>query len=190
MIWYNLTMNPLDFGNGVNTFYLISQFFALIATICSLIAVQKRRKVQLLNYNTLSSLCAIFHYAFLGAWSGMVTKSIATIRNGIATYEASKKRTSKLIPVLFVVFYIISGIASFSSWYSLLPTVAASIYTIAIYRVDVSKIRKYALLGSSLWLLYDICVFSVVGIISESIFIVDDLTAIYRFRKKKKSKKG
>ena len=120
----------------------------------------------------------------------MVTKSIATIRNGIATYEASKKRTSKLIPVLFVVFYIISGIASFGSWYSLLPTVAASIYTIVIYRVDVSKIRKYALLGSSLWLLYDICVFSVVGIISESIFIVDDLTAIYRFRKKKKSKKG
>ena len=83
-------------------------------------------------------------------------------------------------------FYIISGIFSFNSWYSLLPTAAASIYTIAIYRVDVSKIRKYALLGSILWLLYDVCVFSIVGIVAESIFIVDDLAAIYRFRKKKK----
>lgn len=179
-------MNPLDFSNEIDTFYLISQVFALAATICSLIAVQKRKKVQLLNFNTLSSLCAIFHYAFLGAWSGMITKFIATIRNGIATYEASKKRTPRVIPVLFVVFYVISGIISFNSWYSLLPAIAAAIYTVAIYWVDVSKIRKYALLGSALWLLYDVCVFSVVGIISESIFIVDDLTAIYRFRKKKK----
>ena len=183
-------MNPLGFSDGINTFfYLVSQAFALAATICSLIAVQKRKKVQLLKFNTLSSLCAIFHYAFLSAWPGMITKFIATIRNGIATYEASRNKTSKLIPVIFVAFYIISGIFSFNSWYSLLPTAAASIYTVAIYRVDVSKIRKYALLGSSLWLLYNICVFSVVGIVAESIFIVDDLTAIYRFRKKKKKSK-
>ena len=179
-------MDSVDFSSGINAFYLISQFFALAATTCSLIAVQKRKKVQLLNFNTLSSLCAIFHYAFLGAWPGMITKFIATIRNGIATYEASKNRTSRLIPIFFVAFYIISGIFSFNSWYSLLPTAAASIYTIAIYRVDVSKIRKYALLGSILWLLYDVCVFSIVGIVAESIFIVDDLAAIYRFRKKKK----
>ena len=37
--------------------------------------------------------------------------------------------------------------------------------------------------------LYDVCVFSIVGIVAESIFIVDDLAAIYRFRKKKKSRK-
>lgn len=182
-------MDNFGLENGISVFYIVSQIFALAGTIFSLIAVQKRKKVQLLKYNTLASFCAIFHYVFLGAWSGMAAKIIATVRNGIAVYEASKNKTSKLIPAFFVTLYIIGGIVSFESWISLLPIAAASIYTVAIYTVDVSKIRKYALLGSSLWLIYNICVFSIVGIISETIFIVDDLTAIYRYRKKKSKKR-
>ena len=112
---------------------------------------------------------------------------LATTRNSIATYEASKNKTSKIIPVIFIILQLIGGIVLFKSWASLLPMMSTSIYTIAIYRVDASKIRKYALLGSVLWLIYDIYVFSIIGIVAESIFIMDDLIAIYRFRKKKKT---
>lgn len=187
-ICYNMLMDFLDLGNRINAFYIISQIFAFLATTFSLIAVQKRKKVQLLKYDTFASTCATLHYLFLGAWSGAASKTITTIRNIIATNKASKNKTSKIIPAIFVILYIISGIISFQNIFSILPILASCIYAVAIYTVDVSKIRKFALLGSCLWLLYDICVFSIVGIIAECIFIADDLTAIYRFRKKKNSK--
>lgn len=177
-------MSFLGPDNGINVFYIVSQLFALVTMISNLVAMQKRKKVQILKFNTLAAFSAIFHYAFLGAWSGMVIKIVATARDSIAVYEASKNKTSKIIPIIFITFYLVSGIISFESWASLLPMTSAFIYTIAIYTVDASKIRKYALVGAILWLIYDIYVFSIVGIVSETIFILNDLSAIYRFRKK------
>ena len=168
--------------------YLLSQVFAFGDVVFSLVAVQRRKKVKLLWLNTLASLCGVIHYALLEAWSGTLTKIISTTRNGLATYEASKKKTSRFIPIIFVAIYVVIGIYSFENWVSILPIAAASIYTVAIYRVDASRIRKFALLGTTLWLLYNICVVSVVGIIGDSIIIINDLVAIYRFRGETKMK--
>lgn len=166
-------------------FYLLSQVFALGDKVFSLVAMQRRRKKNILQFNTLAASCGVFHYALLGAWPGMITKAISATRNGLATYKASKMRTSVFIPVLFVVLYIVIGIYSFKNWASLLPIAAATIYTIAIYRTDASRIRKAALVGTTLWLIYNICVSSVVGMVGDVVIIINELIAIYRYRARK-----
>lgn len=181
-------MDLFNLGDKIDVFYIISQIFAFLNVTFNLIAIQKRKKAQLLKYDTAASTCAILHYLFLGAWAGAATKTITTVRNIIAIDKANKNKTSIIIPAIFVTLYIMSGIISFQNIYSLLPILASCIYATAIYTVDVSKIRKFALLGSCLWLIYDICVLSMVGIIAECIFITNDLVAIYRFRKKKNYK--
>ena len=181
-------MVMLFLDGGFTVLYLLSQVFAFGDIIFCLAAMQRRNKVKLLWLDTMASFCGVLHYALLGAWSGTVTKLISTIRNGLATYEASQKKTSRLIPIVFVILYIVIGILSFKNWASILPITAASIYTIAIYRVDASQIRKFALLGTSLWLIYNICVVSVVGIVGNVVMIINDLLAIYRFRRKTRKK--
>ena len=173
-------------GNDFGIFYIISQFFALVALLCNLYAVQRRKKVQLLRLDTAAAICSTLHYLFLGAWSGVAAKSVSTVRNFIAFYEARCHKTSKLLPIIFVSFYVVIGMISFNSPFSLLPIIASSSYTIAIYISDISKIRYVALFATTLWLIYNIYVFSIVGIASDSIFIVNDLVAIYRYSKLKK----
>ena len=177
------------FGQEFGVFYIVSQIFALAATILSLYAFQKKKKVQILNYTVVAAACSVLHYLFLGAWSGVATKSVGTVRNIFAAYETHKRKTSKIAPLVFVLFYVVAGIFAYQSPISLLPVVAASIYTIAIYFGDAKKIRYTAVLTAGLWLVYSACVFSIVGVLSEAIFITNDLVAIYRYRGKKKQLK-
>lgn len=170
-------------------FYIISQIFALVGMILSLIAMQKKKKVQILNYTTVSSFCAIFHYLFLGAWSGVAIKITSTTRNGVAAYEAHKNKISKIIPVIFVAFYIVSGILTFKTPFSMLPMISTILFTIIVYLGNAKVIRYVAAVCSALWLIYNVYVFSIVGVLAETLYIINDLIAICRFSKPKKAKK-
>lgn len=171
-------------------FYAISQVFALAATVLGLVSIQEKKKVQLLNYNFLSAVCAVLHYLFLGAWSGAATKTVTSVRNGVAAYEAHKNKTSKVWPAVFVIFYVVGGVFTYESPFSLLPVAAPIIFTLAIYLGNIKTIRYAAGVGSLMWLIYNIHVFSLVGIASETLFIINDLIAIWRYRKRSSDKKS
>ena len=173
-------------GQEFGVVYIISQFFALVAMVFGLIAVHQKKKVQLLNFSFLSSFCAMSHYLFLGAWSGTAMKIISTMRNGTAAYEAFKHRTSRILPIIFVTFYVVSGIITYESFFSLLPMIANSIFTVAAYMGDIKTIRYVSTVSSLLWLIYNLHILSLVGVVSEAIFITNDFIAIYRYRSKKR----
>lgn len=173
---------------NLNTFYIISQVFALLSIIFDLIAAQRRKKYDLLKMDTLAAFCSSLHYAFLGAWSGLISKVVTTARNGIAAYEAKNKRkNNKWLPVVFITLYIILGVITFDSPFSVLPILAPSIYTIVIYNYDASVIRYAIVVTAIIWLIYDIHVLSIVGIVADIIITVNGLIAIYRYRKKQKT---
>ena len=178
------------FGQEFVVFYLISQIFALAALILSLCAYQKKKKVQILNYTVVSAICSVLHYLFLEAWSGVATKGVGVIRNIFAAYETHNHKVSKLAPFIFVLFYIVMGFLTYQSPASLLPVLAASIYTLGIYFLDARRLRYIAVLTSGLWLVYGIIVFSIMGAVAEAIFIVNDLVAIYRYRRKPRYRNG
>ena len=167
--------------------YLVSQIFAFLSIVFDLVAIQQRKKARLLNMDAMAAFCSFLHYAFLMAWPGIVNKTITTARNGIAAYKASKKkRSSKYLPVIFITLYIILGIVTFESPISLLPMIAASVYTATIYLCDVKVIRYASVFTNVLWLIYNLSVFSIVGMAAQIILIVNGCIAIYRYRKKKK----
>ena len=51
----------------IDLFYIISQLFALIGLILSLISQQQRKKISILKFKTASAASAAFQYLFLGA---------------------------------------------------------------------------------------------------------------------------
>lgn len=174
-----------DFG----VFYLVSQVFALAALILNLFAVQRRKRIQLLKMDSVAAFCSVLHFLFLGAWTGAASKVVSLTRDIIATHETRKRKKSKILPIFFVILYIIIGLITFKTPLSILPMAAPIIYTMAIYLGDISKIRISAVFSTVLWLLYNIFVFSIVGMASDAIFIINDLCAIYRYRKKRRKRK-
>ncbi len=172
---------------NLNAFYVVSQIFAIFSIIFNLIAAQRRKKIDLLKMDTLAALCSSLHYAFLGAWSGLVSKSITTIRNGLAVHQTTyKHKNNKPLAIIFVLIYIIIGIFAFNSIFSILPILAPSIYTIVIYTSNIKKIRYALVISNLIWLIYDIHLLSIAGIIAETIIVINGIVAIYRYRKKNK----
>lgn len=182
-------MDSFDFSNGISVFYAISQFFALASLVFDLLAAQRKKKSMLLNMDTMAAFCSTMHYAFLGAWPGMLSKAVTTVRNAIAAGRAAHKRkNSKVLPLIFVVIYIVIGIFTFESVFSILPIVVPCVYAIVIYSCDAKAIRYAIVLLGIVWLMYDIYVSSVMGVVAQSIIIINGIVAIYRFRKSEKKK--
>lgn len=178
------------FNQGLGAFYIISQVFALISFVFDLVAVQRRKKASILNMDTMAAFASFLHYAFLGAWAGMVNKIITTIRNALAAWMASTKRKPpKIMPLIFVVAYVIIGAFTFNSVWSVLPIIASSYYSVVIYMGDARKIRYAYVITNIIWLVYNAFVFSIVGVIAQVILIINGLVAIWRYRKKGRVKK-
>ena len=175
------------FGQELGVLYIVSQIFALASFIFDLVAVQRKKKSMLLNMDTMAAFCSFLHYAFLGAWTGMVSKIITTIRNAIAANQAARKRKSSIIlPIIFVIAYIVVGFATFDSPFSILPILAPAIYTIVIYTGDVMKVRYAVVVTGVIWLIYDISVLSIVGVVAQAILIINGIIAICRYYKTSK----
>ena len=166
-----------------NKIYIISQLFAFVAFIFSLIAFHRSKKENILKTSIASNIFDIIHYLFLNAYSGMVTKVLAFFRNCFVLFKDKRKKQYHIFFFVFLVLYIIAGILTYKSIYSVLPIIAAITYLYAIYYCKELTIKSVSCGGYVLWLIYNICIFSVVGIISSIVAIISTAIAIYRHKK-------
>ena len=161
--------------------YLISQAFAFLSFCFAIIAYQRKTKKKILKTMIVSNTFNLIHYTFLGAYSGCLTKILGFLRDYIIISKGKKKST--LMLWILVALYIIATIMTYKSIYSILPLIAAIVYLFGIYNGDELKIKKTAFVCYFFWLAYNICVFSVVAIISNIISIVAAFIAIKRYKK-------
>ena len=83
------------------------------------------------------------------------------------------------------VIYLISGIVTYQNIYSILPILAAMIYLHFVWNGNELKVKKVAFYCYFLWLIYNICVFSIAGIITNIVAIISTFIAIYNEKKVK-----
>ena len=85
--------------------------------------------------------------------------------------------------ILFILIYIVVGIFTYNGILSIFPIVAATIYIIPIWTGNEKTIKKTAFFCYYLWLVYNIFVFSMAGIISNVISIISTFIAINNTKK-------
>lgn len=158
--------------------FIIAQIIGFIAFFVSLIAYYKNKKEKILGNMILSNSLNLCHYILLDAFSGGITKIIAILRDLVIILKSKYKMlSSNLILGIFVIFYIIVGIVFYSSIWSILPIVAAIIYTIPLWNGNELVVKKFAYLSRILWLIYNIAVLSISGIIADIVFIISTFIA-------------
>lgn len=161
---------------------VVVQLIGLIAFFFSLIAYHYKRKDKILINMIVSSLFNLVHYFLLGAFSGCITKGIAIFRDLFIIVKDKYKLNSIIFLYIFVAIYIIAGILSYNSIYSILPIIAAIIYVINIWNGNAKVVKKSAFYCYFIWLLYNVCVMSIAGIISNTISIISSFIAIKNFK--------
>ena len=172
---------------------ILAQVFGVGAMISLFAAYQQKTAKRL----TLSKLSAdifwIFHYFFLGAYTGIVPNAVGIARELIFMNRKDKKwANSPIFPVLFVLIGWGVGLMTFRGPISLLPLCASTVVTLGLWTQN-QLICKIACFPASLcFLIYDIFVGSYIGIFAESfslvslvIFFVKFGVARYREKKKK-----
>lgn len=165
--------------------FIIAQIIGILALIILMLSFQKNEKKLLLKYQTTSSFLYAIQYIFLGAYTGSLMNLTCMVRNFIFN-----KYNNKKVPIYWLIIIIILMVAFSSITYigiiSLLPMLAVVLYSIAIWYGNLKLIRCTEVISCSLFIVYNIRVLAITGLVATIIELIAALIAIYRFDIKKK----
>lgn len=171
--------------------YILSQVFTIInyALVGLTYYAKDRKKILIISFLAVNTNAIA--YILLHAWTGVAMCIVVQIRNIIFLIDEKKNGKRETISrkdvVILVILYfitIISTVFTYEGFLSLLSVFATSIYTFSVWQ---KKTNIYKLLGipvGILWILYNIYVKSIFGIILESILLICSISGYLLERKK------
>ena len=165
---------------------VIGQILGIIATIITFTSYQINSKRGLLITQTAATLFTCISYLFLGATSGFALNIICIVRNVIFYFVDSKSKWNYISVSVLALCMVGLGALSWQGAISLLVIIALSVNTVIMSLGKPQLLRQSVLLTSSMILVYNIFVFSLGGIVNESVAIVSSAIGIVRFVANKK----
>ena len=167
----------------LTTAYVLSQIFTIITYVLLAMTYYAKNRKAVLTISFASLITNGLEYVFLSAYSGLAMCIVALIRNIIfLVYEkknGKRDTNTKKDVVILVILYIISiasAVFTYDGFLSLLSVFATMLYTYSVWQ---KKTNIYKLLGMPigvLWILYNIYVQSLFGVILEAILLVCSMT--------------
>ncbi len=172
----------------MTTNQIIGQILAIIAPIITFISYQVNSKHKLLILQTAATLSTCLAYMFLGASSGFALNIVCIIRNIAFFFQDSKSKMNMISAILLAAVMGVLGGLSWEGPISLLVIIALAANTIFMSFGNAQLLRKSVICTSSMILIYNIYVFSVGGMINESVAVIASIIGIISFLKKKGQK--
>lgn len=177
--------------------YVLSQIFIIINYIISITAYQVKSRKLILILNFTATIATAISYTLLSAYTGLAMTLVAIIRNIIflidnRKHEKQNKVTKRDIIILASLYAISISFAVFTyeGIFSLMSVLATMIYTFSIWQKNT---KIYKLLGIPVGLaaiIYNIYIFSIFGIIFESLLASSATLGLLKELKLEKLKKA
>lgn len=162
--------------------FIAAQIFGLLGATALLLSNWQKSKNKVLSLLIIDSICYFIQYILLGAFSGAFSNIIGLIRTIIFKYkEKYKILDNKLILCIIILIYIIIAILTYDGLISILPVVAAIIYTISLWQDNLRIIRIGTLIMIVAYFIYNIVVRAYIGAIVEGILLISSILAIIKY---------
>lgn len=158
----------------------MGQILGFIYAFFLLLSMFKKTTKKILLMQTLAFFFKSLHYLLLGGLSGFLTSMVSGIRNLIFY----KIKSNKYFTVLFTIIFLLIGLFTYNTVFSLLPVIATIIYTLIINYNNPTYLRYGMILTSMTWLIYNIYVVSYSGIIIQIILLISNIIAMIKLDKK------
>lgn len=183
-------------GNKMNNItYILSQIFIIISYILLLFTYQSKSRKNILIFNFVSLIATGLSYAFLSAYSGLTMVFVAIIRNIIFYIDEKKNgKSSKnntkdyIILAILYLISIIFAILTYKGILSMMSVFATMLYTFSVWQKNT---KVYKLLGTpveTIGIVYNIYIFSIFGIILETIVAISTVIGYLRESSNKNEK--
>ncbi|MBQ9011951.1 MAG: excinuclease ABC subunit UvrC [Bacilli bacterium] len=151
-----------------------------VYTLFLILANFRKKFSQILIFQTISFFFKGLHYLLLGGLSGFWSSNISMVRNLIF----SKTKNNKFFLFLFIFVYVVFGILSYNDFCSILPLFASVFYTVIISFKKPKYLRSGMIINCLLWLIYNIYILSIAGIITQFLVIVMTFISIIKLDKR------
>ena len=177
--------------------YVMSQVFTIIMYLLLVISYYAKERKNILILGFLSLIANAIAYVLLEAYTGLAMCIVAVIRNIIFIIDENKNGKSDTINkkdiTLLILLYsliIISTVFTYDGYLSLLSVFATMIYTYSVWQKKTIIYKLLVIPVGVLWILYNIYVKSIFGVILESILLIASITGyIAELRGKKNIEK-
>ena len=162
---------------------ILGQIIGILATVITALSYQMNTKKSLLLTQSLATACTCISYLFLGASSGFALNIVCLVRNGCFYYLKEGQKPIYISTAILATAMVVLGAFSWQGPISLLMIIALAVNTVFLSLGKPQILRYSILLTSSMILIYNIYVFTIGGMLNESIAIFSSLIGIIRFRR-------
>lgn len=158
-----------------------TQLVGFLGLFINIIAFQFKKHQQIVLCKTSSELVFAIQYILLGAWTAAILELISVIRN-LLFYKFVKKNISTTpVIVIFAIFVIVTGLATYDGAISLLP-IGSKLLTSVSYGLKNERwLRIITLPSCIMWIIYNLTVGSIGGALGDFLSLVSLLIAMYKF---------
>lgn len=157
--------------------FWIAQGIGALAAVLGVIAFQMSRHTLLLVLLGLSALTWAVHFLLLAAPAAAAINTVTAARNFCGI-----RFSGPWVGGGFASFYVIAAAASFTSPWDLLPLAAVLSGTASVFLLQGMKARSGFLAGSVLWIVYNLRVGSLAGVIIMAADAASNIRFILRWR--------
>jgi hypothetical protein len=166
---------------------ILGQIIGILATAITALSYQMNTKKSLLLTQSLATALTCISYLFLGASAGFALNIVCLVRNGCFYYLKEGQTPIYISTAILATAMVVLGAFSWQGPISLLMIIALAVNTVFLSLGKPQILRYSILLTSSMILIYNIYVFTIGGMLNESIAIGSSLIGILRFRKGKEA---
>jgi len=173
--------------------YILSQVFIIINYIFLMATYQFKSRKAILIFNFVAIVATGLSYVFLSAWSGLAMVIVASVRNIIFMIDEKKNGKSEKITkkdiVILIILYIISiifAVLTYEGFLSLMSVFATMLYTYSVWQKNTSIYKILGIPVGIIWIVYNVYIVSVFGIILEVLLLFSAIIGLIRERKTKK----
>lgn len=180
----------------MNTVALIAQIVGLFAMAFNIFSYQQRTQKAAIAFQLGGSILFAVNYLMLGAIVGGILNAVGIVRALVFLNREKTKATHPAWLAAFVFLYLTSYVLTFTVFgkdatlfnliIEFLPVIGMTATTVSFRLSDAKAIRRFGLISSPSWLVYNIVSFSVGAIICEVLSLGSILIGMLRLDRSKK----
>ncbi len=159
----------------LNAFW-ISQILVGLAFLSDSISWQLKKREFVLIFLTISCALIGTHYLLLKEYAGVIALYIASLR-----YFVSIFTTQKIWMWIFMGLVCVGTYFVYKSTTDFLILIANIIFNIAAFRPKDKQLREWVMIGMPFLILYNILIFTPVGVLLEVSFLISNIIGYWRF---------
>lgn len=187
----HLVNSVFSFLSSIPPFMLIAQTVGIVAMAFNILSYQQKGSKGVVVMQLFGGALFSLHFFMIGATVGGILNLIGTFR-AVVFSNREKFRADRLFwLVFFIVLFIASYILVFTAFgkefkavnaiVEVLPVIAMTATTFGFRSNNAKTIRRYSLISSPSWLVYNIVNISVGAIICEVFSLFSIVIGILRY---------